>query len=138
MYTQEETEAWIKEFFDAFDALDASRMPSIFSKDAFGKIANEPELKGLEAIQRHVTGMFSLLQSQSHKVLRVDTVRDGTAIYTALEITFTFKSHPEEPVVIPSLSYFERVPKGKEEAGKVKTLMIYEDLAPVKAKLGAH
>ncbi len=67
---------------------------------------------------------------------RTDTVRDGTAIYTTLEITFVFKGHPE-PVVIPSLSYFERVSEG-EEKGKVKTLMIYEDLAPVKAVLGAH
>ena len=70
--------------------------------------------------------------------MEVDTVRDGTAIYVTLEITFTFKRHPEEPVVIPSLTYFERAPKGEEEEGKVRTLMIYEDLAPVKAKLGAH
>lgn len=66
---------------------------------------------------------------------RTDTVRDGTAIYTTLEITFVFKGHPE-PVVIPILSYFERIPKGEEEQGKIKTLMIYEDLAPIKAVLG--
>jgi len=27
-------------------------MPFLFSKDAYGKIANEPELLGLEAIQK--------------------------------------------------------------------------------------
>ena len=64
-------------------------------------------------------------------------MRDGTGIYATLEITFTFKNHPEDPVTIPSLTYFERVPKGEEE-GKVKTLMIYEDLGPVKEKIGGH
>jgi hypothetical protein len=58
------------------------------------------------------------------------------AFYTALEITFVFKSHPDEPVIIPSMSYFERVPPGEEEAGKVRTLTIYEDLGPVKKILG--
>jgi hypothetical protein len=68
----------------------------------------------------------------------LDTVRGGTGIYTALEITFTFKSHPNEPVTIPALSYFERIPAEEEEAGKVKSLMIYEDLGPLKEKIGGH
>jgi hypothetical protein len=34
------------------------------------------------------------------------------------------------------MSYFERVPPGEEEAGKVRTLTIYEDLGPVKKILG--
>jgi hypothetical protein len=34
------------------------------------------------------------------------------------------------------MSYFERVPLGEEEAGKVRTLTIYEDLGPVKKILG--
>jgi hypothetical protein len=72
------------------------------------------------------------------KIYEIDAVRDRTGIYTTLEITFIFKNHPEEPVTIPSLTYFERVPKGEEEEGKVKTLMIYEDLGPIKEKIGGH
>jgi hypothetical protein len=45
------------------------------------------------------------------------------------------KSHPEEPIVLPALAYFVRVPPGEEEAGKVKVLTIYEDLGPLKAKI---
>jgi hypothetical protein len=39
------------QFFDAFDGLDPLRMPSIFTKTAFCKIANEPNVVGIEAIQ---------------------------------------------------------------------------------------
>lgn len=65
-------------------------------------------------------------------------MRNGTGIYSALEITFTFKSHPDEPVAIPSLSCFERVPSGEEGAGKVKSSMTYEDLRPVKENIVGH
>jgi hypothetical protein len=63
-------------------------------------------------------------------------VTNGAGIHTALEITFTFKSHPDEPVTIPSLSCFERVPAGEEEARKVKSSLIYEDLGPVNENIG--
>jgi hypothetical protein len=31
---------------------------------------------------------------------KIDTVRDRTAIYNAAEAIFTFKSHPEEAVIL--------------------------------------
>jgi hypothetical protein len=46
-----------------------------------------------------------------------------------------FKSHPDETIVMPALAYFVRALPGEEEAGKIKSLTIYEDLGPFKAKL---
>jgi hypothetical protein len=62
-------------------------------------------------------------------------VRDGTYIYNAFEVSFVFKSHPEEIVMLPALAYFVRVPHGEAEAGKIRAMTVYEDLAPLKAKI---
>ena len=62
-------------------------------------------------------------------------MRDGTCIYNAFEVSFVFKSHPEEIVVLPALAYFVRVPHGEVEAGKIKYMTVYEDLGPLKAKI---
>jgi hypothetical protein len=45
------------------------------------------------------------------------------------------KSHPEEIVMLPALAYFVRVPHGEAEAEKIREMTVYEDLAPLKAKI---
>ncbi|KAE9366088.1 hypothetical protein N431DRAFT_487934 [Stipitochalara longipes BDJ] len=135
MYTQEETEAYLKKFFDDWHAFDTSRFANHFTKDIVFKAANEPEINGLEALQQHFGAIFPLLISENHKHLQIDAVRDGTCIYNAFEVSFVFKSHPEDVVAFPALAYFVRVPHGEAEAGKIKKMTVYQDLGLLKAKI---
>ena len=56
-------------------------------------------------------------------------------IYTIKTSIMTFKSHPDEPVIIPVVSVFSLVPQGQPDAGKIDSLTLYEDPTPIGMKL---
>ncbi|KUJ11449.1 uncharacterized protein LY89DRAFT_225848 [Mollisia scopiformis] len=133
MYTQAETESFHRQFFDDWHAFDVSRFERHFTKDIIFKVGNEAEIRGLKALEQHFAGVYALLVRESHKHFRIDTVRDGTCIYNACEVSIVTKSRPEETVTLPALVYFVRVPPGEAEAGKIKEMTVYQDLGPLKA-----
>jgi hypothetical protein len=90
---------------------------------------------------KHITvsGLVSKTNSLTNSVwllIITDTVKNGSIIYNAVDVSLVLKAFPEETFCWSALAYLERVPQGEPEEGKIRFMQVYEDNSHVLKRLG--
>ncbi|KAI8285673.1 hypothetical protein K4K56_009200 [Colletotrichum sp. SAR 10_98] len=127
--TRDEVEAWLLNNFLAFDSLDITEHPKIFSKDAQLQFANNPVLYGIEKIQQSFVPAFSALSYMKHVPVTFDKV--DNKVWFTVKISYRAKGDPEnQTITIPASALAHLVTEG-EEAGKLARFQVFLDNSPV-------
>ncbi len=113
--------------FRAIDAMDADRFASYLARDAVFRFANQPEVRGSDAIRAAVAGFFGMIAGLEHRI--TDTwAQPGTVICRG-EVTYTRKDGTK--LTVPFADVLEM--RGE----RIGDYRIYMDVSPLFAPSGA-
>ena len=92
---QQDTEAWLRDFYAAGDALDSESWLRMFwTEDATLEFAGNPAVDGADSIQEFFASRFAALKSMKHTVLSVDIFPDK--VWHEASITYVLKDDDQE------------------------------------------
>ena len=100
----ERTDSWITDFFASIDRMDPEAFSAHFAETGHFRFANHPPLEGRAAIAGGAQGIFGLLKSIRHEVLRTwqadgDVLIEGRVHY--------HRAADDRQMAFPFFSVFE-------------------------------
>jgi ketosteroid isomerase-like protein len=122
--TTNDAAALIAKIYAADEAMDASAFVALLSPEVSFQLGGSPSIRGREAVQEFVQGLFSSLKDIRHQLLHF-WLDDRKLVFQG-EVTFTFPTG--QSMVLP---YVDVVTAGKD--GLLEDYRIYIDLTPMNA-----
>jgi ketosteroid isomerase-like protein len=122
---------WITDYYTDVDAMDLQAYVDHHTDDAQVIFANNPPAIGKQAIGEALGGFWSMIGGLRHEVRNRWDVNDGTT--AVLEVLVHYTTKAGTPVALPCVSLLDRAADGK-----VCSLRVHIDLAPLFARIGAE
>ncbi len=122
---------WIDDYYADVDAMRLEAFVERHSDDAVVVFGNNPPSVGKEAIRAAIGGFWSIIGGLRHERLNLWFVDDGATAVLEVVTHYTTKGGAEVPV--PCVSLLDR-----DADGKVTSLRVHIDLAPLFAQIGAE
>jgi ketosteroid isomerase-like protein len=122
---------WIDDYYADVDAMRLEAFVERHSDDAAVVFGNNPPAVGKEAIGANIGGFWSMIGGLRHERRNLWFVNDDTTAVLEVVTHYTTKSGANVPV--PCVSLLDR-----NADGKVTSLRVYIDLAPLFAQIGAE
>jgi ketosteroid isomerase-like protein len=122
---------WIDDYYADVDAMRLEAFVERHSDDAVVVFGNNPPAVGKEAISTNIGGFWSMIGGLRHERRNLWFVNDGdTAV---LEVVSHYTTKGGAQVGVPCVSILDR-----DAGGKVTSLRVHIDLAPLFAQIGAE
>ncbi len=122
---------WIDDYYADVDAMRLEPFVERHSDDAVVVFGNNPPAVGKEAIRAAIGGFWSMIGGLRHERRNLWFVDDGATAVLEVVTHYTTKGGAE--VAVPCVSLLDR-----NADGKVTSLRVYIDLAPLFAQIGAE
>ena len=122
---------WIDDYYADVDAMRLEAFVERHSDDAVVVFGNNPPSVGKEAIRAAIGGFWSIIGGLRHERRNLWFVDDGATAVLEVVTHYTTKGSAEVPV--PCVSLLDR-----DADGKVTSLRVHIDLAPLFAQIGAE
>jgi ketosteroid isomerase-like protein len=122
---------WIDDYYADVDAMRLEPFVERHSDDAVVVFGNNPRAVGKEAIRAAIGGFWSMIGGLRHERRNLWLVDDGATAVLEVVTHYTTKGGAEVPV--PCVSLLDR-----DADGKVTSLRVYIDLAPLFAQIGTE
>jgi ketosteroid isomerase-like protein len=122
---------WIDDYYADVDAMRLEAFVERHSDDAVVVFGNNPPSVGKEAIRAAIGGFWSIIGGLRHERRNLWFVDDGATAVLEVVTHYTTKGGAEVPV--PCVSLLDR-----DADGKVTSLRVHIDLAPLFAQIGAE
>ena len=123
--------SWIDDYYADVDAMRLEAFVGRHSDDAVVVFGNNPPSVGKEAIRAAIGGFWSIIGGLRHERRNLWFVDDGATAVLEVVSHYTTKSGAE--VSVPCVSLLDR-----NAGGKVTSLRVHIDLAPLFAQIGAE
>jgi len=122
---------WIDDYYADVDAMRLEAYVERHSDDAVVVFANNPPAVGKEAIGATIGGFWSMIGGLRHERRNLWFVNDGdTAV---LEVVTHYTTKGGAGISVPCVSLLDR-----NADGKVTSLRVHIDLAPLFERIGAE
>jgi ketosteroid isomerase-like protein len=122
---------WIDDYYADVDAMRLEAYLEHHSDDAAVTFGNNPPAVGKEAIRATIGGFWSMIGGLRHERRNLWFVNDGdTAV---LEVVTHYTTRGGATVSVPCVSLLDR-----NADGKVTSLRVHIDLAPLFERIGAE
>jgi ketosteroid isomerase-like protein len=122
---------WIDDYYADVDAMRLEAYLEHHSDDAAVTLGNNPPAVGKEAIGATIGGFWSMIGGLRHERRNLWFVNDGdTAV---LEVVTHYTTRGGATVSVPCVSLLDR-----NADGKVTSLRVHIDLAPLFERIGAE
>jgi ketosteroid isomerase-like protein len=122
---------WIDDYYADVDAMRLEPFVERHSDDAVVVFGNNPPAVGKEAIRAAIGGFWSMIGGLRHERRNLWFVDDGATAVLEVVTHYTTKGGAE--VAVPCVSLLDR-----NADGKVTSLRVYIDLAPLFAQIGTE
>jgi hypothetical protein len=122
---------WIDDYYDDVDAMRLEPFVERHSDDAAVVFGNNPPAVGKEAIRAAIGGFWSMIAGLRHERRNLWFVNDGAT--AVLEVVTHYTTKGGTAVPVPCVSLLDR-----NVDGKVTSLRVYIDLAPLFERIGAE
>jgi ketosteroid isomerase-like protein len=122
---------WIDDYYADVDAMRLEPFVERHSDDAAVVFGNNPPAVGKEAIRAAIGGFWSMLGGLRHERRNLWVVDDGAT--AVLEVVTHYTTRGGAAVAVPCVSILDR-----DAEGKVTSLRVHIDLAPLFAQIGAE
>jgi ketosteroid isomerase-like protein len=122
---------WIDDYYDDVDAMRLEPFVERHSDDAAVVFGNNPPAVGKEAIRAAIGGFWSMIAGLRHERRNLWFVNDGAT--AVLEVVTHYTTKGGAAVPVPCVSLLDR-----NADGKVTSLRVYIDLAPLFERIGAE
>ena len=122
---------WIDDYYADVDAMRLGPFVERHSDDAAVVFGNNPPAVGKEAIGATIGGFWSMIGGLRHERRNLWSVGDGDSAVVEAVTHYTTKGGAAVPVPVVSLL-------DRNADGKVTSLRIYIDLAPLFEQIGAE
>jgi ketosteroid isomerase-like protein len=122
---------WIDDYYADVDAMRLEPFVERHSDDAAVVFGNNPPAVGKEAIRAAIGGFWSMIGGMRHERRNLWFVNDGATAVLEVVTHYTTKGGANVPV--PCVSLLDR-----NADGKVTSLRVYIDLAPLFERVGAE
>jgi ketosteroid isomerase-like protein len=122
---------WIDDYYADVDAMRLEANVERHSDDAVVVFANNPPAVGKEAIRAAIGSFFSMIGGLRHERRNLWFVNDGDTGVFEVVVHYTTKGGAE--IAVPCVSVLDR-----DADGKVTSLRVYIDLAPLFERIGAE
>lgn len=122
---------WFTEYYADVDAMNLESYVARHTDDAEVVFGNMPASVGPEAIGAGIGGFWSMIGGLRHEVRNLWFVNDGTTAVS--EATVHYTTHGGAEVSVPAVSLLDRAADGR-----VSSLRVHIDLAPLFAQIGAE
>lgn len=121
---------WITEYYTDVDAMNLESYVNRHTEDAEVIFGNNPAAVGKEAIGQAIGGFWSMIGGLRHEQRNLWFVDGDTAV---LEVLVHYTTRGGAEVSVPCVSILDRA-----EDGRVSSLRVHIDLAPLFAQIGAE
>ena len=122
---------WITDYYTDVDGMNLQGFVDRHTDDAVVQFANFPHSVGKEAIGEAIGGFWSTIGGMRHERRNLWVVDNGrTAV---LEVLVHYSTKGGAEVVVPCVSILDQAPDGK-----VSSLRVHIDLAPLFERIGAE
>ena len=121
---------WIDDYYADVDAMRLEAFVERHSDDAVVVFGNNPPSVGKEAIRAAIGGFWSMIGGLRHERRNLWFVDDDTAV---LEVVTHYTTKGGTEVSVACVSLLDR-----NADGKVTSLRVHIDLAPLFAQIGAE
>jgi ketosteroid isomerase-like protein len=122
---------WIDDYYADVDAMRLEAFVERHSDDAVVVFGNNAPAVGKEAIRAAIGGFWSMIGGLRHERRNLWFVNDGAT--AVLEVVTHYTTKGGAGVPVPCVSLLDR-----NADGKVTSLRVYIDLAPLFAQIGAE
>lgn len=122
---------WIDDYYADVDAMRLEAFVERHSDDAAVVFGNNPPAVGKEAIGANIGGFWSMIGGLRHERRNLWVVNDGAT--AVLEVVSHYTTKGGAAVAVPCVSILDR-----DADGKVTSLRVHIDLAPLFAQIGAE
>ncbi|HXQ56681.1 MAG TPA: nuclear transport factor 2 family protein [Actinomycetes bacterium] len=122
---------WIDDYYADVDAMRLEPFVERHSDDAAVVFGNNPPAVGKEAIRAAIGGFWSMIGGMRHERRNLWFVNDGAT--AVLEVVTHYTTKGGAAVPVPCVSLLDR-----NADGKVTSLRVYIDLAPLFERVGAE
>jgi ketosteroid isomerase-like protein len=122
---------WIDDYYADVDAMRLAEFVDRHSDDAVVVFGNNPPSVGKDAIGAAIGGFWSMLGGLRHERRNLWFVNDGAT--AVLEVVTHYTTKGGAAVGVPCVSILDR-----NADGKVSSLRVHIDLAPLFAQIGAE
>jgi ketosteroid isomerase-like protein len=122
---------WIDDYYADVDAMRLAEFVDRHSDDAVVVFGNNPPSVGKDAIGAAIGGFWSMLGGLRHERRNLWFVNDGAT--AVLEVVTHYTTKGGAAVGVPCVSILDR-----NADGKVSSLRVHIDLAPLLAQIGAE
>jgi len=122
---------WIDDYYADVDAMRLEAFVERHGDDASVVFGNNPPSVGKEAIRAAIGGFWSMIGGLRHERRNLWFVNDGAT--AVLEVVTHYTTKGGAAVAVPCVSLLDR-----SADGKVTSLRVHIDLAPLFAQIGAE
>ncbi|MHC1561045.1 nuclear transport factor 2 family protein [Actinomycetospora sp. C-140] len=122
---------WITDYYADVDALRLEPFVARHAEDAVVVFGNQPPTRGIAAIHDAFEGFFGMIGGMRHEVHHRWDENEGNTVI--LEVTTHYTTKGGAHVPLPCVSILDR-----DAAGKVTSLRIHIDLAPLFAAMASE
>jgi ketosteroid isomerase-like protein len=120
---------WVQNYYRHVDGMNLESFLDQHTDDAWVQFGNNPLAVGKEQIGQAIGGFWSMIGGMRHNTVNLWFTDDGTGVF---ESNITYSTKGGTDVDIPCTSVLT------ERDGKVSSLRVYIDLAPLFEKIGAE
>jgi ketosteroid isomerase-like protein len=120
---------WVEDYYREVDNMNLTGLLDQHTDDATVQFGNNPIATGKDEIGQSLGGFWSMIGGLQHHTVNLWFAEDGTAIY---ESRITYSTKGGVSVDVPCTSLLT------ERGGKVSSLRVYIDLAPLFEKIGSE
>jgi ketosteroid isomerase-like protein len=120
---------WVAEYFAVVDSMNMEKFLDMHTDDCVVEFANNPPAKGREQISEAIGALWAAIAGLRHEPRNRWVTQDGTGVQ---EATVVYTTHGGTEVPLPVSSILT------QRDGKVDSLRIYMDIAPLFAQVGAE
>lgn len=113
---------WVSSYYRNVDALDMDSFIASHTDDIRVTFGNNPTAVGKDQVRENIGQLWSMLNGLKHEFVNVWEPEKDTAV---LEARVTYDLKDGRNVTVPSTSILT------QRSGKIDTLRIYIDMAPV-------
>jgi ketosteroid isomerase-like protein len=122
---------WIDDYYADVDAMRLEPYVEHHSDDAVVVFANNPPAVGKDAIRQAIGGFWSMIGGLRHERRNLWLVNEGNT--AVLEVVTHYTTKGGAAVSVPCVSLLDR-----DADGKVSSLRVHIDLAPLFAQIAAE
>jgi ketosteroid isomerase-like protein len=122
---------WIDDYYADVDAMRLEPYVEHHSDDAVVVFANNPPAVGKDAIRQAIGGFWSMIGGLRHERRNLWLVNEGNT--AVLEVVTHYTTKGGAAVSVPCVSLLDR-----DDDGKVSSLRVHIDLAPLFAQIAAE